>query len=194
MPRGRRVSPPRAGGRISTKTKGSQKLQEGPTINNRGDVDRPAKLGKAGKTAKSGTKGSLNKMSNNTSSKSRTKKENFKNQKEENIAEMQQEDEDVSEYFEYSPNGGRKFLRSSSRGCRREKKSSSNNDGGKKKSNKSNSNNTTDEDDDDGRALDKGGWRTPGVLDYRETIKVLWHYSSHLILAQRNRATCLHIL
>ena len=99
---------------------------------------------------------------------------------------QQQVDEDVSEYFEYSPNGGRKFLRSSSRGRhhgrtnsrnsrRRETKSSS---GGGKKSSKSN--NATDdddgEDDDDNnyhynnRALDKGGWRTPGVLDYRDEL------------------------
>jgi hypothetical protein len=91
-----------------------------------------------------------------------------------NRQQQQQEDEDVSEYFEYSPNGGRKFLhhrRNSSRVRRREKKSSSNNNGGEKKSNKSTSNNTTvDEDDDDDRALDKGGWRTPGVLDYRDEL------------------------
>ncbi|KAL7454959.1 hypothetical protein ACHAWC_009518, partial [Mediolabrus comicus] len=38
-----------------------------------------------------------------------------------------------------------------------------------KTSNKSTSNNTTDEDYDD-RALDKGGWRTSGVLDYRDEL------------------------
>ena len=102
-------------------------------------------------------------------------------------SQQQQQQQDSSEYFEYSPGGG--GMKASSRVLRRRRqhrrnnssnhhhaKSSSNNSGGKKGGedvggggNETNENDDYNRDTTD-RALDKGGWRIPGVLDYRDEL------------------------
>lgn len=99
-------------------------------------------------------------------------------------ANIQQDD---SEYFEYSPGGGgggrlvrrrrqQHHRRNNNSNNNRHRHAKSSNNGGKKGEDVTASGGETNEDDhddynyDDDRALDKGGWRIPGVVDYRDEL------------------------
>lgn len=89
-----------------------------------------------------------------------------------------------SEYFEYSPSGGvNRFHATGARGrlLRRNRRQNNNSSGHRHHAKSTNSRgkkgddvggDETNEEDDyyDDRALDKGGWRMPGVLDYRDEL------------------------
>lgn len=89
-----------------------------------------------------------------------------------------------SEYFEYSPSGGvNRFHATGARGrlLRRNRRRNNNSSGHRHHAKSTNSRgkkgddvggDETNEEDDyyDDRALDKGGWRMPGVLDYRDEL------------------------